>query len=123
MRALPLLLLAALAGCSPQPVIALAAADLATVTVFGRGIVDLGVSAISGQDCSIVRLDKGLSYCAPIEGPPPIPYCTRSLARVDCWASPSLLPRPPPGVADTPVSTGAQERYRAARWPKSLTAE
>ena len=73
MRALPLLLLAALAGCSPQPVIALAAADLATVTVFGRGIVDLGVSAISGRDCSIVRLDKGLSYCAPIEGPPPIP--------------------------------------------------
>ena len=123
MRLPTVLLLACLTGCSPAPVVALAAVDLATVTVFGRGVVDIGVSAISGRDCSIVRLDKGLSYCAPIDAPVPVPYCTRSLGRVDCWASPSLLPRPPPGVAETPASTAAQDRTRAARWPKSLTAD
>jgi hypothetical protein len=125
MRGLIFLLLAALPGCAvwTEPTGALAAADMASVVVFGRGIADLGVSAISGRDCSIVRLDRGQTYCAPRDSPGRLgPFCTRSLGVVDCWADPGLLPAPQREVADTPGPTPEQLRYRAARWPKSLSA-
>jgi len=125
MRCLLLLSLGLLTGCAGwvEPTGALAAADLASVTVFGRGILDMGVSAVSGRDCSIVRLDRGQTYCAPRDGPEKLgPYCTRSLGVVDCWADPGLLPGRQREVADGPGPTPEQLRYRAARWPKSLTA-
>ncbi len=125
MRATILALLLTVPGCAHwvEPTGALAAADIASVVVFGRGIADIGVSAISGRDCSIVRLDRGLTYCAPIEPPPaPGPFCTRSLGVVDCWINPEALPTPQQPVADGPAPTAAQQQYRHARWPKSLTA-
>lgn len=125
MRAMILVLLLGVPGCAHwvEPTGALAAADIASVVVFGRGIADLGVSAISGRDCSVVRLDRGLTYCAPIDPPPsPGPFCTRSLGVVDCWINPEALPMPQQPVADGPAPTPAQEQYRHARWPKSLTA-
>src|SRR3954452_11552551 len=125
MRILLFLLLGVLGGCTgwAEPTGALAAADVASVIVFGRGILDIGVSAASGKDCSIVRLDRGQTYCAPPEGPDRLgPYCTRSLGTVDCWANPGLLPARQREVADGPGPTPDQLRYRAARWPKSLTA-
>ncbi len=88
--------------------------------VLGRGIVDLGVSAVSGRDCSIVRLDRGQTYCAPNEPPVAPPFCTRTLGTVDCWTDTALLPQPQRGVADIPPATPAQERFQRARWPKSL---
>jgi hypothetical protein len=113
-----------LGGCvNAHPVGALLVAEAASVTVFGRGIVDLGVSAISGRDCSIVRLDRRQTYCAPEERPTVPQYCTRTLGTVDCWTDPALLPQPQRGVADVPAATPAQERYQAARWPKSLLAD
>ncbi len=123
MRSLLLLLLAVLPGCAGmvEPTGALLAAEAASVVVFGRGVVDIGVSAVSGRDCSIVRLDRGLTYCAARDGPEQAPtFCTRSLGVVDCWADPALLPSPRQGVADSPAATAAQLHYRAARWPKSL---
>jgi hypothetical protein len=121
-----LLLAALLPGCGTrgiEPVGALAGMEMASVVVFGRGMLDLGVSAVSGKDCSIVRLDRGQTYCAPPErADAPGPYCTRSLGTVDCWADPALLPGPQREVEDRPVPTPEQLRYRAARWPKSLTA-
>ena len=125
MRATILSLLLLVPGCAHwvEPTGALAAADVASVVVFGRGIADIGVSAISGRDCSIVRLDRGLTYCAPADPPPdPGPFCTRSLGTVDCWINPEALPMPQRSVADGPAPTLAQEQYRHARWPKSLTA-
>ena len=125
MRAIILVLLFLVPGCAHwvEPTGALAAADVASVVVFGRGIADIGVSAVSGRDCSIVRLDRGLTYCAPIDPPPdPGPFCTRSLGTVDCWINPQALPMPQQPVADGPAPTPAQEQYRHARWPKSLTA-
>ena len=123
---LPLLLVAALlAGCAnwTEPTGAFVAANAASVVVFGRSIPDLAVSGISGKDCSVVHLDQGKSYCTPPEPPPGTPrFCTRSLARVDCWASPAALPAPQEGVADGPALTAVQERERTARWPKALTA-
>ena len=122
MRAALLVLMIALCGCA-EPAGAFVAAEAASVVVFGRGIVDIGVSAMSGQDCSIVRLDRGLTYCAPRDSPatPPL-FCTRSLGVVDCWADPALALGSRQGVADGPEPTAAQQRHRAARWPKPLNA-
>lgn len=119
-----LLLLPLLVACTvPAPVIGLGAADVAGVAVFGRSIGDIGVSAVTGRDCSIVRLDKGQSYCAPPDPGPPVPvFCTRSLGSVDCWRNPERFSMPMRQLADTPPPTLAQERYRAAPWPKALTA-
>ena len=125
MRAMILVLLLGLSGCAHwvEPTGALVAADIASVVVFGRGIADIGVSAISGRDCSVVRLGRGRTYCAPLHPPPsPGPFCTRSLGVVDCWINPEALPTPQRPVADGPAPTLAQEQYRHARWPKSLIA-
>lgn len=121
-----LLVVAMLPGCAhwAEPTGVLLAADVASIVVFGRGIPDLAISAISGRDCSIVRLDRGLTYCAPRDGAgPPEPFCTRSLGVVDCWADPAALPALQREVLDRPGPTAAQERYRRAPWPKALTAE
>lgn len=109
--------LALLAGCAPGPWAAVAGVELASVAVFGRGVIDIGVSAATGQDCSIVRLDRGQTYCAPPYVPRPEAYCTRTLANVDCWA----VAAPGTTLADTPPPTRAQRAYRDAPWPKALT--
>ena len=126
MRAILLILLMSLAGCAgwATPVGALAAVEVASVVVFGRGVVDIGVSAISGRDCSIVRLDRGLTYCEARDLPANSgPFCTRSLGVVDCWSNPAALPGSPREVADRPASTAEQDRYSRAPWPKALTAD
>lgn len=124
MRAATLLLVLGVTACSPEPWGALAGADIASVAVFGRGIGDIGVSALTGRDCSVVRLERGQTYCAPREGPPaPRPFCTRSLGAVDCWEDPANLPGRYRTIGDTPPPTAAQERYSRAPWPKALTAD
>ena len=107
-----------LGGCA-EPWGPMLGADVASVAVFGRSIGDVFASGFTGRDCSIVRLDQGKTYCAERDPPARVAYCTRSLAKVDCWDA------PPPGrdlVADAPAPTRVQERYRAAAWPKSLNA-
>ena len=117
-------LCAALLGCAnAAPAAALLAAEGASVAVFGRGIVDIVVSAISGRDCSIVRLDKGQTYCEPVDPPNKEPFCTRSLGVVDCWDPVLAAAMARSGVGDTPPPNRAQEKYRTARWPKTLTYE
>ena len=121
---LTLVLAAGVAACSPEPWGALAGADVVSIAVFGRSIGDLGVSALSGRDCSLVRLDRGQTYCAPRDGPPaPGSFCTRSIGAVDCWADPANLPGQYRRIGDTPPPTPAQDRHRTAPWPKALTAD
>ena len=123
MRSLLLLLILLISACAPLQAGPFAAAEAASVVVFGRGVVDIGVSAVTGRDCSIVRLDRRQTYCAPTDPPlDPGPVCTRSLGVVDCWADPEDLPPSSHTVGDTPTPNAAQERYRRARWPKSLFA-
>lgn len=114
----PLLLLA-LAGCDPTGVGVGAAVTVGSVAVIGRTPVDAVVSAVSGRDCSVVRLDRGLGYCRPEEAPPaPPPFCTRSIGRVDCWRQPPLEMPAQRGVADGPQAlNAAQEANRTRRWP------
>ena len=116
-------LLLAVAGCGadmPLAAGAFAIAEVASIPVFGRDIGDLIYSGVTGRNCSVVRLDQGLSWCKPQEPPPLEPtYCTRSLGTVDCWINPeTLIPLPSRGVADGPATlTPAQEVNRTARWP------
>lgn len=117
--ALPLLALLALPGCDAASLTAGAAANLASITLVGRSVPDIVISGLSGRDCSIVRVDRGLSYCAAEQAPPgPAPYCTPSLGRVDCWVTrPASIPMQR-GVVDGPVAlTPAQEADRTAWWP------
>ncbi|NGM20662.1 hypothetical protein G3576_11610 [Roseomonas stagni] len=85
----------------------------ASIVLTGRTPVDHVASLISGQDCSIVRLERRESWCAPPPGPPPPQaYCTPSLGRVDCWTTPPFggnrqVADPPGPVPVAPVAQPA----------------
>jgi len=120
--ALPLIL--SLGGCGAtiagMPAAGvLAAADAGTIIMLDRGMADVAVSLVSGRDCSVVRVARGETYCAPVEPPPaPPPLCTRSLGGIDCWETPPAALPPHRGVADGRATlTPAQEARRTARWP------
>lgn len=119
MRKMLLLPALLLAGCDGPAVVATAAVNVASVTLVGRAVPDIVISAVSGRDCSIVRLDRGLSYCGPTQDPPdPPPYCTRSIGNVDCWVTrPATIPMVPSVVAGPIALTPAQEAHRTAHWP------
>jgi len=105
-----------LGGCQAAvgPAVAVGAVEASSVAVFGRGTVDLAYSALSGRDCSIVRLDEGKSWCKPKETLPPTPrFCTRTLGTPECFADPAQLPDHPAQLADGPSTlTPEQEKNR-----------
>ncbi len=108
-----------LGGCVAAA--AVAGADAATVAVFGRDVVDIGVSAATGRDCSVVHLDRRQDYCAPREHVPLAePFCTRTLADVQCWSDPESFGSLPRQIVDTPSITPEQRRQITSRWPKTL---
>ena len=110
---------ACLGGCVPAQ--ALAAAEVASVAVLGRGVVDIGVSAVTGRDCSVVRLDRRQPYCAPRERLPEAPpFCTRTLAGVQCWTDPEHFASAAHTIVDTPALSAEQVQQVTARWPKAL---
>ena len=117
-RILAAVLLLSVSGCI-EPTGALLGANVASVAVFGRGVGDIFISAASGRDCSIVRLEQGKPYCAPVEAPPgPQMFCSRSLGRVECWANPEAFgDNRPRGVADARGLTPEQDANRTRRWP------
>jgi len=53
----------ALVGCHAWAPVVVAA--IASIAVFHRGLGDLVVSAVSGRDCSVVRLDRGTQLLRP----------------------------------------------------------
>ena len=115
---LPLLILAGLTGCATPAehlVPPAAAIGVASIAGIQRSPVDAVWSLLRGRDCSVVRLDRGESYCRPEEPPPEAaPVCTRSLGVVDCWDQP---PAGRQGVADGPAAlTPEQEAHRTRRW-------
>lgn len=128
-RRFPLILLlatcsmAGLSGCVPVTVADVTAGVGADVAIFHRTLADTVYSAVTGRDCSVVRLDAGESYCKPISPPvPPQPYCTRTLGNVECWSTAATMrPGMPRQVAQGPTDlTPDQDRLRLARWPTSL---
>lgn len=109
---LPLLLL--LTACDGPGLFAAGAVNVASLTLTGRAVPDLVVSAVSGRDCSVARLDREQSYCGPSNAePPPAPFCTRSLGSVDCWTVRPVATPPQRGAGDAPVPV----RGDMGRWP------
>ena len=109
-----------LCGCGADGNVIGMAANVVAVPLFGRTVPDLAISAMGGQDCSLVRVEKGQSYCRHEEPPPAPPvFCARSLANVDCYESAARQPLPVRvGAADGPVAqTPEQEAYRTRGWP------
>ncbi len=109
-----------LAACGPgDPSGVALGVTVGAIPVVHRSPLDVVYSAITGRDCSIVRLDRMQSYCRPVEPPPEPPtYCTRSLGTVDCWAASAMPAGLGAPVADGPATlTPAQEKDRTARWP------
>jgi hypothetical protein len=119
-RALPVLLLLTGCGVTPEAWVTLVGGvTIGSVAILGRTPGDALYSALAGKDCSLVRIEKGQSYCRPAEPPPaPPPFCTRSLGVVDCWQNAATLPPGARGVADGPTAlTPEQEAHRTRGWP------
>lgn len=83
----------ALGGCQVGPTVAASAGPVlvvsgASLVLTGRTPVDHVASLVTGRDCSLVRLERRESWCAPPAEPPaPAAYCTRSLGSTDCWTT------------------------------------
>ena len=117
-----LLMLLLLPGCGATPdtlAAAVVGGGVASIAIIQRSPFDALYSVATGKDCSVVRLDRGQTYCRPVEPEPPAqPFCTRSLGVVDCWQDPAAMPGHPDGLADGPNTlTPAQEANRTRTWP------
>ena len=64
-------------------------AEGASTLVSGKTMSDHVISLTSGKDCSIVRTEKGLTYC--VEDEPVVNqdqyHCYRTLADVTCYST------------------------------------
>ncbi|WP_439576294.1 hypothetical protein [Elioraea sp.] len=112
-----LLALLAAAGCRSEvegtPVSLIAAGTVVTsYAVLQRSPIDAIYSLVVGKDCSSLHLERRGEYCRTRAAVTPPPFCTRSLASVDCWTETQPYgPQRP--VADTPV----RPEVEAAPWP------
>lgn len=89
----------------------LAGASVASFVVLQRGVFDAVYSLATGQDCSVLHLERRGEYCRSAAVAQPVPFCTRTIGQVDCWtvAEPYGPQRP---VADIPPPPPARERLR-----------
>lgn len=64
--------------------------DGAVIVGTQKTMADHVVSVASGKDCSLVRIERGQTYCKEDEvaGPRPNLYCYRELAGVSCYNEP-----------------------------------
>ena len=112
-----------LGGCGldlSTPAALATGAAASTVPFLGRSLPDVAVSLYRNQDCSIVRMEQGKSYCRqpdPPLDPPSEVICTRSLADIDCFLNPKMVVGQVKSVADGPSKlTPEQEAYRTRGW-------
>lgn len=109
-----------LAGCSgstplQEPIAGapaslwLSGASVASFAVLQRGLVDVAYSMVTGQDCSVINIERRGEYCRTEAVATPVPFCTRSLGDVDCWTVAEPY-GPQRAVPDTPA--------RAERTPR-----
>lgn len=100
-RLIPLLIPLILTACDGPGLFAFGAVNAVSLSVAGRTVPDIAISAVSGRDCSLARYDRGQTYCAPAEAPAATqPFCTRSLGSVDCWTRAPEASGAQRGVAD-----------------------
>ncbi|MGX9964207.1 hypothetical protein ACVFYP_12825 [Roseomonas sp. F4] len=118
-RAILLLALPALAGCQIGPMLAATSGPVlvasgAGLVLTGRTPIDHVASLATGRDCSLVRVERRESWCAPPD-PVPVaqPFCTRSLGAVDCWTAPPTGAARP--VADPPQPSRSADPLLSSR--------
>ncbi|MDB5315028.1 MAG: hypothetical protein JWO24_872 [Rhodospirillales bacterium] len=120
MRWITLFLGLVLGGC--QALVPIAVVGGASVAAIGRSPVDVVASFATGRDCSIVRLDRRESYCAPAEPPPGAePFCTMSLGRADCWIVPPLAYPAYAPVGDGGRALNAGQEANRTRFGPGIT--
>ena len=106
-----------LAGCEVSGAVAggVLAANGALLIGVQHTAPDLVASVLTGRDCSVVNIELHKPWCPPPEAaPPPAPFCTRTLADVQCQAAPATESRP--GIVDAPTPTPAQIADRTKPW-------
>ncbi|MBC8158502.1 MAG: hypothetical protein H8E94_04135 [Alphaproteobacteria bacterium] len=87
------------AGCGSVPPFAML--DGAVVIGSDKTMADHVVSLASGKDCSLVRKERGMTYCKEDEVTPrPEVYCYRELAKVTCYDKPDTRRTNRPQVGD-----------------------
>jgi hypothetical protein len=70
-----------------------AAIGAGTVAATDKTPVDHLVSLVTGKDCSIVRRDRGLTYCVEDDVTPPVRvHCYPTLGEATCYAAPDPFP-------------------------------
>jgi hypothetical protein len=112
-RILALLLLPLpLAGCLTDASLGpMAAVQIGSTMLIGRGPAEAVMSLVTGRDCSLPNYAAEGQFCRKEEAPAAPRYCTRSLGYVDCWTVVNPY-GPQQGVADTPQRPAMQYR----RW-------
>ena len=106
--ALPLCLGGCLTDASLGP---MAAVQIGSTALIGRGPAEAVLSLVTGRDCSLPNYAAEGQLCRKEEAPAAPRYCTRSLGWVDCWTVVDPY-GPQPGVADNPRPPAMQYR----RW-------
>lgn len=75
------------AACAAAPTYAVL--DGAVIIGTDKTIADHAISVASGKDCSLVRVERGKTYCKEDEVfPRPEVYCYRELGAVTCYDKP-----------------------------------
>ena len=70
-----------------------AAAGAGSVVVTDKTPIDHIYSLVTGKDCSLVRKEKGLTYCIEDEKAPPMPvHCYSTLGVANCYTQPDPYP-------------------------------
>lgn len=70
-----------------------AAIGAGTVAATDKTPVDHLVSLVTGKDCSVIRQNRGLTYCVEDEVTPPVRvHCYPTLGEVSCYAKPDPFP-------------------------------
>jgi len=105
---LPLWLGGCLTDASLGP---MAAVQIGSTALIGRGPAEAVMSLLTGRDCSLPNYAAEGQLCRKEEAPAAPRYCTRSLGWVDCWTVVDPY-GPQAGVADNPRPPAMQYR----RW-------
>jgi hypothetical protein len=90
-------------------IVALPLASAASFVALERSLFDVVYSFISGNDCSVVNIERRGEYCRTDAVEQPTPFCTRSLGDVDCWTVTNPYGAQQP-VADRPARVERQRR-------------
>jgi hypothetical protein len=83
-------LLLLLAGCALAPSLALSGMDVVSYASSDRSLAGNAASSLTGEECAVVQLADGQSYCLSVEEQEAVlasqkRYCYRTIGTVTCY--------------------------------------